>query len=127
MVFKRFVKYNNSFYLLLILILEKIIDSYTKGIDFDNNNIYLDEDNLIVSGTETTQNTWMDAKIDGKAITPRNGKAVEINALWYNALKTMENLCLEFKENEKAEKYKKMALATKKSFNKKQYRGVPHL
>ena len=52
----------------------------------------MDTDGLIVSGTENTQNTWMDVKYDGYAITPRNGKAVEINALWYNALKTMEEL-----------------------------------
>ena len=120
----KYLEYTNDYKFVkndIFLILEKIIDSYIKGIDFDNNNIYLDDDNLIVSGTETTQNTWMDAKIDGVAITPRNGKAVEINALWYNALKTMENLSLEFKENEKVEKYKKMALATKKAFNKKFY------
>lgn len=44
-------------------ILVKIIYSYTQGINVDNNNIYLDDDYLIVSGTEETQNTWMDAKI----------------------------------------------------------------
>ena len=59
--------------------LEKVIDSYIKGIDVDNNNIYLDSDYLIVSGTENTQNTWMDAKTNGIESTPRKGKAVEIN------------------------------------------------
>ena len=58
--------------------LEKIIGNYVKGIDIDNNNIYLDTDYLISSGTENTQNTWMDAKVNGIAATPRNGKAVEI-------------------------------------------------
>ena len=53
----------------------------------------MDVDNLLVSGTENTQNTWMDAKVDGIAVTPRNGKAVEINSMWYNSLKIMENLC----------------------------------
>ena len=61
--------------------LETILESYQRGIDVDNNNIYLDTDNLIVSGTEETQNTWMDAKIGGFAVTPRNGKAVEINSM----------------------------------------------
>ncbi len=56
--------------------LEIIIENYKKkGIDIDNNNIYLDTDHLIVSGTENTQNTWMDAKVDGVAVTPRNGKS----------------------------------------------------
>ena len=71
-------------------ILKGIIEKYISGIDIDDNNIYLDSDNLIVSGTPNTQNTWMDAKYNGIAVTPRNGKAVEINALWYNALKIME-------------------------------------
>ena len=71
-------------------ILVKIIYSYIDGIDIDDNNIYMDKDYLIVSGTQNTQNTWMDAKVDGVAITPRNGKAVEVNSLWYNALKIME-------------------------------------
>ena len=57
-----------------------------------DNNIYVDEDGLLVSGTENTQNTWMDVKIGNFAVTPRNGKAVEINSLWYNALKVLEKL-----------------------------------
>ena len=47
-------------------------------------------------GTEKTQNTWMDAKIGNLVVTPRNGKVVEINALWYNALKTLEALAKKF-------------------------------
>ena len=74
--------------------LENIIENYSKGIDLDDNNIYLDTDGLIVSGTEHTQNTWMDAKYAGIAVTPRNGKAVEINAMWYNALKIMQKLAV---------------------------------
>ena len=98
--------------------LKNIIDNYKLGIDLDNNNIYIDSDLLLVSGTETTQNTWMDAKINGKAITPRNGKVVELNSLWYNALKTLENLAKKFDEPEEAAKYKKDAAAHKKAFEK---------
>ena len=72
--------------------LEDIIQNYVTGIDVDDNNIYLDVDGLIVSGTEDTQNTWMDAKYGGVAVTPRNGKAVEINSLWYNANMIMADL-----------------------------------
>ena len=101
--------------------LETIIENYITGIDVDNNNIYLDTDNLIVSGTETTQNTWMDAKIGDFAVTPRNGKAVEINAMWYNSLKIMENLCKKLKKTDKAKKYAMQAKATKNSFEDKFY------
>lgn len=102
-------------------ILEEIIESYIKGIDVDNNNIYLDQDGLIVSGTEETQNTWMDAKSDGIAVTPRNGKAVEVNSLWYNANKIMEELSKKLKKNTNAKKYKKIAENCKKVFNEKFY------
>ena len=102
-------------------VLEKIIEAYSKKIDVDDNNIYLDEDGLISSGTEFTQNTWMDAKIGNYAVTPRNGKAVEINAMWYNALKIMESLSTKFEDKQKASSYKKLADKCKKSFNEKFY------
>ena len=60
----------------------------------DNNNIYMDTDGLIVSGTEYTQNTWMDAKYGNHCFTPRNGKTVEVNALWYNSLKIMQEIMM---------------------------------
>lgn len=101
--------------------LENVIENYAKGIDLDDNNIYLDTDGLIVSGTEYTQNTWMDAKYAGIAVTPRNGKAVEINALWYNALKIIQELAIKNKEKEKAKKYERMAIKCKSAFESKFY------
>ena len=101
--------------------LKEVIEAYTKGIDIDDNNIYLDDDNLISSGTEETQNTWMDAKYLGIPATPRNGKVVEVNALWYNALKILEDLANTFEGKNVAEVYGKMAEKTKKSFNEKFY------
>ena len=101
--------------------LKDIIEAYTKGIDIDDNNIHLDTDNLISSGTERTQNTWMDAKYLGMPATPRNGKVVEVNSLWYNALKVLENLANKFEGKNTAEQYRKMAEKTKKSFNEKFY------
>ena len=102
-------------------VLVQIIECYTNGIDVDNNNIYLDTDNLLVSGTEKTQNTWMDAKYGDYAVTPRNGKAVEVNAMWYNALKILENLSKKFENLNNSKKYAKMAKLTKTSFNEKFY------
>lgn len=102
-------------------VLGQIIDAYCGKIDIDGNNIYLDEDGLISSGTETTQNTWMDAKIGNYVVTPRNGKAVEINAMWYNSLKIMENLSSKFETKQNSTKYKKLAEKCKKSFEEKFY------
>lgn len=105
----------------LFPIMKKIIDSYSHRIDVDGNNIYLDDDNLISAGTETTQITWMDAKIGNYAVTPRNGKTVELNALWYNALKIMEQLAEKIESKEKSKVYAEMAEKTQESFNKKFY------
>lgn len=62
----------------------EVVDWYTRGTDW---NIRVDPaDGLVSAGDETTQLTWMDAKRDGVVFTPRHGKAVEINALWYHGL-----------------------------------------
>ena len=56
-------------------------------------NIHVDPaDGLLSQGDDGYQLTWMDAKVDDWVVTPRRGKAVEINALWYNALRLLEQL-----------------------------------
>jgi len=67
----------------LLPVVVSIIDSYRHGTRFG---IHADNDGLITAGDADTQLTWMDAKYDGVAFTPRFGKPVEVNALWYNAL-----------------------------------------
>ncbi len=102
--------------------MKNIIDQYIDGTNLDNNNIYLDErDYLLVSGTPETQNTWMDAKVGDKAITPRNGKAVEINAMWYNALKIMQEINKHWGKPIATIEYGYLAQRTKKSFAKEFY------
>ena len=107
--------------------LVKIIDAYSDRIDVDGDNIYLDkEDNLLYAGTENTQITWMDVKIDNHAITPRNGKTVELNALWYNALKIMARLAEKYEDKQLCRKYLEMAEKTEKSFAEKFYNEEKH-
>jgi predicted glycogen debranching enzyme len=73
----------------LVPIFRDIIDHHTSGTRFG---IGVDPaDGLLRQGAEGYQLTWMDAKVDGWVVTPRRGKAVEINALWYNALRTLEH------------------------------------
>ncbi len=65
--------------------MSQIIEAFQAGTHFD---IKMDhEDGLISAGNPDVQLTWMDAKVNGWVVTPRNGKAVEVNALWYNALR----------------------------------------
>ena len=111
----KFIK--NNFY----HILKNIIKMFSKGINIDNSNIYVDTDGLVVCGTDKTQLTWMDAKIGDFAVTPRSGKVVEINALWYNALKITENLAKEFKDSETEEKLNAFSKKVKNSFRNKFY------
>ncbi|MCI8654337.1 MAG: glycogen debranching protein [Clostridia bacterium] len=121
---QKYIDYTNDYKFVednLYTKLKSIISNYSKGIDLDDNNIYLDIDGLIVAGKENTQNTWMDAKYDGKAVTPRNGKAVEINALWYNALRILANLASKYGEKEIAKEYEYLAEESRKSFNKRFY------
>lgn len=101
--------------------LKSIIENYKKGINLDDNNIYLDKDYLISSGTPNTQNTWMDAKYENHAFTPRNGKTIELNAMWYNALMIMAELSIKFGFKKEQKEYLKLAENCKRSFLEKFY------
>ncbi len=94
--------------------LKEIIEAYQKGTDFS---IKMDDDGLIMAGSDLDQITWMDVRVGDWVVTPRHGKPVEISALWYNALKVMEKLSTRFGED--AAPYTTLAEKVKKSFNKK--------
>lgn len=92
-----------------------VIDWQARGTRYG---IHVDEDGLLASGAEGIQLTWMDAKIGDWVVTPRRGKPVEIQALWYNALRIMENLADHFGDQHHKKQYSDMASRAKKSFNK---------
>ena len=94
--------------------LKEIISAYEKGTDFS---IYMEDDGLIHAGSGLDQITWMDVRVGDWVATPRHGKPVEINALWYNALRIMESLCEKFDEDASA--YRTRAEQVKESFNAK--------
>ena len=105
----------------LYKILKNIIESFQNGINVDDSNIFMDKDGLISAGTPETQLTWMDAKVGNFAVTPRNGKAVELNSLWYNALKVVADLAERYNDEKTHDEYEKLAKKVKASFNKKFY------
>lgn len=73
----------------LFPILADIIDWHCRGTRY---NIHLDPaDGLLYAGDTGLQLTWMDAKVGDWVVTPRTGKSIEVNALWYNALRTIAN------------------------------------
>lgn len=73
----------------ILPVLKEIIGWHFKGTRFS---IHVDEDGLLYSGEKGQQLTWMDARIGNWVVTPRMGKPVEIQALWYNALKIFAEL-----------------------------------
>jgi predicted glycogen debranching enzyme len=69
-------------------VLLSVVDAHVKGTRY---RIHVDSDGLLYAGEPGVQLTWMDAKIGDWVVTPRIGKPVEINALWYRALVAMES------------------------------------
>lgn len=111
------LQYTNDFEFVranLYAVLTDIIDWHVKGTRYQ---IHVDKDGLLFSGEPGVQLTWMDAKVGDWVVTPRTGKAVEIQALWYNALRLMEDLAEKFGDKANQKQYKTMAAFARKSFN----------
>ena len=97
-------------------VLVDIIDWHQRGTRYG---IKVDEkDGLLSAGEEGVQLTWMDAKVGDWVVTPRRGKAVEINALWYNALCIMTDFATQFGNETEVKKYRQFAAQTKKGFQR---------
>jgi predicted glycogen debranching enzyme len=100
---------------LLLPILIDIVEHHLRGTKF---NIHVDpSDGLLAQGQEGYQLTWMDAKMGDWVVTPRRGKAVEINALWYNALRLLANWLRENGDETSAQRYDEQAEQARASFN----------
>jgi predicted glycogen debranching enzyme len=97
----------------LFPILVDIIDWHRRGTHF---NIKLEADGLISAGDHGVQLTWMDAMCNGIVFTPRRGKPIEVNALWYNALRTLSQFAQ--KLGEPHEQYDAMAEVTRQGFRR---------
>lgn len=84
----------------------QIVSCHQHGTRFG---IYVASDCLLHAGQSGTQLTWMDAKVADLVVTPRIGKPVELNALWYNVLKIMEEFAALLGEQKQAREYSKLA------------------
>lgn len=95
-----------------------IIHWYMEGTDF---HIKMDDDGLIMAGSDLEQVTWMDVRVNDILPTPRHGKPVEINAYWYNALMIAEEFFrkLNLEKTKRAVDYSSLANKVKDSFIKK--------
>jgi predicted glycogen debranching enzyme len=97
----------------LLPVLKNIVEYHDRGTRY---NIGVKEDGLVYQGQDGMQLTWMDAKIGDWVVTPRIGKAVEINALWYNAMLIMSELSQKAKHEHDSALYRERAEKVKVSF-----------
>lgn len=112
----QYLKYTDDFQFVngaLWSTLQSIIEHHLHGTLFG---IHVDSDGLLTHGAQLT---WVDAAVDGKPVNPREGKAVEIQALWYNSLRIMQLLATRFGQDDKARQYGVMAEKAQKSFVEK--------
>jgi len=113
----RYLNFTKDFNTLTFLLpsLIDIAEHHIRGTRF---NIHVDpNDGLLAQGEEGYQLTWMDAKMGDWVVTPRRGKAVEINALWYNALCLLAHWLREGDNETSAERYQEFADKARASFN----------
>ena len=111
------VSKDKSFITEIVPVLTDVVEWHYKGTRYS---IHVDAaDGLLSGGQDGVQLTWMDAKVGSWVVTPRRGKAVEINALWYNALNILSFFCSECNNAAKADEWKQKADRVNESFNEK--------
>lgn len=99
----------------LFPVLQSVVEHHVKGTHYG---IHVDaNDGLIAAAADGYQLTWMDAKVDGWVVTPRRGKPVEIQALWYNALRLMSRWATQVGQSPAL--YEDLAARVRKSFNQR--------
>ena len=96
-------------------VLNDIVAWHEKGTRYG---IKVDSNGLLSSGEPGVQLTWMDAKVGDRVITPRQGKPVEIQALWYNALRILEESAQRLGDDANQKRYHAMSAQTQSSFNR---------
>jgi predicted glycogen debranching enzyme len=99
----------------LLPVLKDILEWHERGTRYG---IRVDRDGLLYAGEPGVQLTWMDAKVGDWVVTPRQGKAVEINALWYNALVIYADLAGRFGAEAEQERYRRRARKVRRTFGK---------
>jgi predicted glycogen debranching enzyme len=104
----------------LRLLIPKLIDIVDRHLAGTRFGIHVDpSDGLLTQGQEGYQLTWMDAKVGDWVVTPRRGKAVEINALWYNALRLLQGWLTEDSDQGDAARFGQLAERVRESFNRR--------
>lgn len=111
---RRYYKATRDLDLFADTLFDRMREAMAAHVQGTRHGIRMAADGLLTAGDETTQLTWMDAKVGDWVVTPRHGKAVEINALWHSAIRTMEFFAR--KLGEESGPYGRLARAVKEAF-----------
>ncbi len=112
------LQYTNDYEFVRINLYDALADIIAWHVRGTRYNIHVETDGLLASGEEGVQLTWMDAKVGDWVVTPRRGLPVEIQALWYNALRIMERLAHEFDDEANEKRYAELAERARQGFNR---------
>jgi predicted glycogen debranching enzyme len=110
------LRYTGDFFFVRQHLYERLVDVIAWHERGTRYGIKLDSDGLLRAGETGVQLTWMDAKVGDWVVTPRHGKPVEIQALWYNALCVMEQLATAFEDHDRSRAFAVLALRARESF-----------
>jgi predicted glycogen debranching enzyme len=112
---RKYIEYTNDLEFVRGELYGKLKDVIAWHLRGTRSGIHADTGGLLSAGDPATQLTWMDARVDGRPVTPRNGKPVEIQALWHNALRFMARLAQDLSDEGTC--YQGLATTVAKNFN----------
>jgi predicted glycogen debranching enzyme len=115
---RKYLEYSNDREFVRTQLYDKLKDIVGWHIHGTRYGIHADADGLLVAGDPATSLTWMDARVGGRPITPRNGKPVEIQALWYNALRFTGELAKDFGDEAARVFHEELAVRVEQNFDR---------
>lgn len=113
---REYRRYTNDDALVEKVLYPKLVEAMDWHLRGTRYGIRADADGLLLAGEPGVQLTWMDAKIGDWVVTPRQGKPVEIQALWYNAIQTLREMAVRYGDTARAEQMEELGRRAKASF-----------
>jgi predicted glycogen debranching enzyme len=115
---RKYLEYSNDLEFVRTQLYEKLKDIVGWHLRGTRYGIHTDADGLLAAGDRSTSLTWMDARVGGQPVTPRNGKPVEIQALWYNALRFVGKLAQDLSDEQARAFHEDLAARVAENFDR---------
>lgn len=114
---RQYIEYSGDAAFVRARLYKQLKDTIARHVEGVRHGIHMDTDGLLSTGDSSTSLTWMDARVDDRPVTPRNGKPVEIQALWYNALRFVARLAADFGDEDARALHEDLARKAEASFD----------